>query len=172
MAENYIVINGKKAELTKEQLKALGIKPEKKNPFDIVECGDHYYCTGSLNDVICLNYQDDVADKKAIEACNHFNNKDTAWQVHLHQVLYRMLLKFAYDNGCEDLAAWGPSLNHHYTIFFNTVMNVFVVTELATTKYFGVQFSTRTCAERAIKEIILPFVKDHPILCGKRRCVI
>lgn len=35
MNENYIVINGKKAELTEEQLKALGIEPEKKrkNPF-------------------------------------------------------------------------------------------------------------------------------------------
>lgn len=33
MSENYIVINGKKAELTKEQLKALGIEAEPENPF-------------------------------------------------------------------------------------------------------------------------------------------
>ena len=34
--DNYIVINGKKAELTEEQLEKLGIKVEKKrnNPFD------------------------------------------------------------------------------------------------------------------------------------------
>ena len=34
--ENYIVINGKKAELTDEQLKQLGIESEKKrnNPFN------------------------------------------------------------------------------------------------------------------------------------------
>lgn len=34
--ENYIVINGRKAELTEEQLKALGIETEKKSPFDRV----------------------------------------------------------------------------------------------------------------------------------------
>ena len=33
VTENYIVINGKKAELTAEQLKALGITPEKRKPF-------------------------------------------------------------------------------------------------------------------------------------------
>ena len=33
MSENYIVINGKRAELTEEQMKVLGIKV-KKNPFD------------------------------------------------------------------------------------------------------------------------------------------
>ena len=31
--ENYIVINGKKAELTEEQLVKLGIKIKKKTPF-------------------------------------------------------------------------------------------------------------------------------------------
>ena len=36
--ENYIVINGRKAELTAEQLKALGIETEKKSPFD--RCDD------------------------------------------------------------------------------------------------------------------------------------
>lgn len=162
MGENYIVINGKKAELTEEQLKTLGITPEKKNPFDIVELGDHYYCTGTLNDIICLNYKDDAADRKAIEACNHFNNKDVAMQVHLHQVLYRKLLKFAYDNECEDAAACDGIIKHHYTIFFNTATNAFAVTELAAAKYFGVRFSTRRGAERAIKEIVIPFVKDHP----------
>lgn len=35
--ENYIVINGKKAELTKEQLEALGIEIEKKDPFKLEE---------------------------------------------------------------------------------------------------------------------------------------
>lgn len=45
MNENYIVINGKKAELTEEQLKQLGIEPEKKrkNPFERVTGEKYYY---------------------------------------------------------------------------------------------------------------------------------
>ena len=41
MSENYIVINGKKAELTNEQLKMLGIEV-RKNPFDRAT-GEEYY---------------------------------------------------------------------------------------------------------------------------------
>lgn len=38
MSGNYLVINGKRTELTAEQLRQLGIEPEKKrkNPFDRV----------------------------------------------------------------------------------------------------------------------------------------
>ena len=41
MSENYAVINGKRVELTDEQLKALGI--ERKNPFERVNYNEAYY---------------------------------------------------------------------------------------------------------------------------------
>lgn len=52
--ENYIVINGKKAELTEEQLKQLGIKTEKEskkkrtNPFDSTPRQVHVYSIGHV----------------------------------------------------------------------------------------------------------------------------
>lgn len=39
MNENYIVINGKRLELTKEQLKALGIEV-RKNPYKMIKKGN------------------------------------------------------------------------------------------------------------------------------------
>ena len=42
MSENYIVINGKKAELTNEQMEILGIKV-RKNPFERVSKNESYY---------------------------------------------------------------------------------------------------------------------------------
>lgn len=50
MNENYIVINGKKIELTEEQLKALGIK-QRKNPFEIVERGEDYFYVNRYGDI-------------------------------------------------------------------------------------------------------------------------
>ena len=47
MNENYAVINGKRIELTDEQVKALGI--ERKNPFERVERYAKCYCINSLN---------------------------------------------------------------------------------------------------------------------------
>ena len=51
MSENYIVINGKRAELTEEQMKVLGIEV-KKNPFDRVSSDDRYYYTIVSSDVL------------------------------------------------------------------------------------------------------------------------
>ena len=50
--ENYIVINGKRIDLTKEQIEALGLKIEKKSDFNKVEKWDTFYSiyhTGTVN---------------------------------------------------------------------------------------------------------------------------
>ena len=47
MSDNYAVINGKRIELTDEQVKALGI--ERKNPFERVADGDPYYYIATDN---------------------------------------------------------------------------------------------------------------------------
>lgn len=56
MNENYIVINGKKIELTEEQLKQLGIEPEKKrkNPLERVAKTEMYCYIDSFNEVHSL----------------------------------------------------------------------------------------------------------------------
>lgn len=57
--------------------------------------------------------------------CNYFNDKEFAQQVALHQLLYRKLLKFAYDNGCED-EAWNGT-NDHWLIVYYPLNDDFVV---------------------------------------------
>ena len=49
--ENYIVINGKKAELTEDQLKALGIEVPKASVFDRRKEGEKYYFIDTRGDV-------------------------------------------------------------------------------------------------------------------------
>ncbi len=43
MSKNYIVINGKKANLTEDLLKALGIAVSQNNPFRRVSFEESYY---------------------------------------------------------------------------------------------------------------------------------
>ena len=101
--ENYIVINGKKAELTKEQLEKLGIKPERNNPFNRVNEGENYFVI-----------KDDGAVDRAVEIFHssndwyydnvgYFNDKKFAEQMSLKWLLYRKLEKYAWDNGAEDV---------------------------------------------------------------------
>ena len=100
-SKNYIVINGKKVELTKEQPKALGIET-RKNPFNRVATGDVYYRITEYGDV-----DDSIEDSYDIgqnlyNEVNYSNDDSFANQLALHQLLYRNLLKFVYNNGYED----------------------------------------------------------------------
>ena len=161
MNENYIVINGKKAELTEEQLKALGIKKERKNPFEKVDDGKFYSYIDAYNNVDTYKQCGDEDDDMLFKTTNYFNDKEFANQIALHQLLYRKLLKFAYDNGYEDTQEWNKT-NVHWCILYNYNTNEFTVDCFGTYKYDGVWFSSDLGAKRAIKEIVEPFVKEHP----------
>lgn len=163
MNENYIVINGKRAELTNEQLKALGVKVEarRKNPFERVEAKKTYYSAGDAE------YEEDIdlysyVDNSYYEYANYFNDKSLAQQVALHQLLYRKLLKFAWYNGFEDTAEWDCH-NRHYHIIYSFNDKDFDFDGNDTFKRQGtVYFSSEEGAKKAIKEVVEPFVKEHP----------
>lgn len=160
MNENYIVINGKRLDLTEEQLKALGVEPEKKNPFERVKPDERYYYVKS--DGVIDEYKDanDSTDALLYKVNNYFNDEAFAKQVALHQLLYRKLLKFAYDNECEDVE-WNPRHAHWY-IYYDIVNDNFCTNANDSFKHQEVYFSTRRAAERAIREVVNPFMKEHP----------
>lgn len=164
MSDSYIVINGKKTELTEEQLKALGIemKPTRKNPFEKVVKGFTYYIINRHGDVDAYTQSDDAVDDTLLKCCNYFNDKSFANQVALHQLLYRKLLKFAYDNGFEDTAEW-DCRNRHYHIIYSFNGKDFDFDGNDTFKRQGtVYFSSEEGALQAIEEVVKPFTKEHP----------
>lgn len=160
MNENYIVINGKKIELTEEQMKALEIKL-RKNPFERVAEFKVYYYVDAFNDVQCVADDADQDDDMSFECSNYFNDDSFANQVALHQLLYRKLLKFAYNNGCEDTAEWDGE-NTHWAIRYNSTFNEFFAYSQNRYKARDVYFSSEEGAKRAIKEVVEPFMKAHP----------
>lgn len=161
MSENYIVINGKKAELTEEQLKVLGIEVEtkRKNPFERVSEGERYFCTTSNGADGALE-EHDAFDDDFFENADYFNDDRFAKQVALHQLLYRKLLKYAYDNRCEDVE-WNPRHAHWY-IYYDIAYDKFCISSNDAFKHQEVYFSTKSGAEQAIKEVVEPFMKEHP----------
>ena len=159
MNDNYAVINGKKIELTGEQIKALGFEA-RKNPFDRVANGNVYYRVteyGNINEFIEYS---DLTDSNLYSNVNYFNDDSVAQQVALHQLLYRKLLKFAYDTGYEDVE-WNRERTHWY-IDYNIVCDEFCIGSNDVFKRQGVYFSSADGANRAIKEVVKPFMKEHP----------
>lgn len=156
MNENYIVINGKKSELTDKQLKALGIEV-RKSLFDKVTDGGSYYFINCGSEVLENSREDDLL----FNSVNYFNDKSFAEQVALHQLLYRKLLKFVYCNRYEDNKPWDCS-HRHWSIQYNARILDFEPFSWDTFKLSPVYFSSEKGAERAIKEVVEPFMKKHP----------
>lgn len=160
MHEIKLTIDGKEVPLTKEQLKVLGIEV-KDNPFDRVAKGDLYYRItdyGIIDDFIEAG---DYTDQYMYDAVNYFNDDFVAQQVALHQLLYRKLLKFAYDNECEDDQPWDCG-NRHYHVYYSHAYKIFTTELNYEGKHPGVYFPSPEAAKRAIKEVIEPFMKEHP----------
>lgn len=160
MSENYIVINGKKAELTNEQMELLGIKV-RKNPFERVSKNESYYNISNKIHVMRYTEGEDETDQGLYNSVNYFNDLQFANQVALHQLLYRKLLKFAYDNGFEDTKEWDGN-NIHWTVGYSVDYKTFFMYSKALHKTQGVYFSSKEGTQRAIKEVVEPFMKEHP----------
>ncbi len=165
MSKNYIVINGRKAILTEDQMRALGIIESQDNPFGRVPFEEHYYYIDQRDSAV-LSYTEkhDNTDEGHYNSVNYFNDKTVAEQVALHQLLYRKLLKFAYDHGCADTAEW-DCRNWHYCIVFDADNKHYPYRfECAQVgRHCGaVYFSSKEGAYRAIKEVVEPFMKEHP----------
>ena len=168
--ENYIVINGNKTELTEEQLKQLGIKTEKKrnNPFNSkLEHGAEYF-TISASEVYAerynaINSSANNFDEGKISNASSFNDRGFAEQIRLHELLNRKLLKYAWDNEAEDCEWKWDNNKCHYSVFFNYSENTFGVDWNSRCKYQNiVYFSKEKVARQAIKDVIEPFMKEHP----------
>lgn len=162
--DNYIVINGKKAELTDEQLKALGIEVKKKrnNPFNSnFDIHEDYHYIDTVNGVLHTCFDDIEIDRDFVNSANSFTDKDFANQVYLHELLNRKLLKYAWDNEAETDTIMFEDKPKYY-IAQNTVYHIFTVLVQCQTKCADIYFSKEQVAENAIEDVIRPFMKEHP----------
>ena len=158
-SDGKLMTGDKTVQLTEEQLDMLGIKI-RKNPFERVN--GKYYLIKDTYGRSCATIDDrGVFDDSAYNNVNYFNDKDFANQVAFHQLLYRKLLKFAWDNEAEDTPEWNVK-NEYYGITYDCENHKFVLEVAHIHKSYGVHFSSSKVAERAIKEVIEPFQKEHP----------
>ena len=147
--ENYICINGKKAELTEEQLRKLGIELPKENPFKrLSKTKPFYFITNKGKVELGVEVQDFHCEQLYC-AANYCTDKALMQQRALHETLSRLLWRYAMEHGGTGNfeIAW----NGEKFIVQNCIW-----------KYNGETFSTNKVAEDAVKEIIKPFMKAHP----------
>lgn len=129
-----------------------------KNPFNRANKGQQYCLIDTGDRIIGAREENEAFDDKQYECHNYFNDKKFAEQVMLHQFLYRKLLKFKFEREAAD-----KSFGYCFFVNLNE-MNVLYIDEtfIANRNCNGVYFNERSTAELALKEVVEPFLKEHP----------
>lgn len=161
--ENYIVINGHKAELTPEQIKALGIGMEKKNPVARENFPQIYYAL-TRNGNITSFYdwgEDDPQILSYLAVGNHCTDRQTMIQRGWHETLNRLLWHYSMDHQGNELV-WDAG-DYHYYIYYDYDHKCWKVGNDGNTQDIGkTYFIDGKTAYDAIEEIIKPFMISHP----------
>lgn len=158
--ENYIVINGKKAELTEEQLKALGIATEKKSPFARCQDEEEYYYIEYDGKVLQDTEYNSETDIKCYKVANYCTDKNLMQQRAWHETLSRLLWRYSMEHD-GDKIDWQNGYTSKYYILMDSSGDI-CVGSVCWSKDECTYFHTKEIAKSAIKEIIEPFMKEHP----------
>ena len=147
MSENYIVINGKRAELTKEQMEQLGIEVEENKRWRASNRGGYWFVNAdNLADMAQEGY--DIYDDFRYYSHNYFQTIEEA-EAYVHVLETEMLLKKYADehNGkFEDFKCciiWLPTTNEYQIDFISSYVY----------RPRTIFFSSREIVQDAIKEI-------------------
>lgn len=158
---NYICINGKKAELTEEQLKALGIELPKASPFERVKEDEIFYYIASTGEIgttrECLN----GFDTKCFISANYCTDKSLMEQRALHETLNRLLWRYSMEHDGNKIT-WNCSNNAKWYIYYSIVYKEWDVADAYTSFNIDIFFYSEEIALNAIEEIVKPFMEAHP----------
>jgi hypothetical protein len=160
MSENYIMLNGKRVDLTDEQIEKLGLKLEK-DCFERVKPNvELYYYIGTNGEVLKDYDTEHIVDEKRYAIANYCTNKELMEQRALHETLSRLLWRFSIQHdGCKiDYT----SSSARYYIYYNYEEGTFKISDCNYTKSHQLFYASYSIAHKAIDEIILPFMKEHP----------
>ena len=156
--ENYIVINGKKAELTNEQLEKLGIEI-KDDPF--IKRNEVFYYVSSSGQVHGQTEGYGTGSDSLFNAANYCRDRKIMEHRALHETLNRILWRFSMQNGGDELD-WRNEFQNKWVINFNYKDNSFFIENKPQLRSFDPCFISKEIVECAINEIVKPFMEKHP----------
>ena len=156
---NSLTLGDKEIKLTDEQLKGLGVKL---NPFDVTDGEEVFYINvlGGVCSVI-MDYNS-VVDWKKLEKGKYCIDEKLMEQKALRQNLNDLLWKFTNENDWRE-EVWEDLDICKYHIFYDFKDKRFRITYNFRNKIQGTTyFISEEIAQRAIDEIVKPYMKEHP----------
>jgi len=159
--DNYICIHGNKVELTEEQIKQLGFEVKKESPFERAKHYGDYYMITSSGLVECEMEACHPIDGNRFNVANYCTDKSLMEQRALHETLNRLLWRYSMEHD-GDKIDWRKG-EFKWAICRYCTDNSFQVYSFQQNDYIGTPyFYSNEIAINAIKEIVEPFMKEHP----------
>ena len=164
MPDNYLMLDGKKYELSPELANALlscvEPEPEKKSPFARAGALDDYWTINSRGVVDSVFEDNSNFDSALFAVANYCTDKALMEQRAMHETLNRLLWRYSEEHGGDN--PWDGHHNHLY-LFYDGTDRIFGVAAAMYHHINGtVYFQGKETAEAAIEEIVKPFIESHP----------
>ena len=158
--DNYLMLGGKKYELTPEPVNALRpavAEPENESPFDRGNGTNVYYFIDSDGSVLVDEDSSSFIDAGRYASANFCSDESTMKQRAMHETLNRLLWRYSEEHGGD--RPWNGSNDHWVVISENGISLCY----FNSCKVFGATyFCDRETALSAIDEIVKPFLAAHP----------
>lgn len=162
--DNYLMLDGKKYELSPElvnALRSIDPVPEKKKAFARNGGEDCYWYIGSKGSVCEDDDRNYGLDDARYAVANYCTDKSLMEQRAMHETLNRLLWRYCEEHG-GDNAKWKGD-PHYYICFSKMNRNDF---EVYANDNFCIQgvvyFKDKETAKAAIEEIVKPFLAARP----------
>ena len=157
--ENYLMLNGKRINLTAEQIETLVGKKEK-DPFERVNA-KAYYCIDEMGKVTTMTDLGGGRNIACHDVANYCTDKELMEQRALHVILNQQLWRYSMQHGGRDMD-WDND-GQKWFVFYNWCSEDFDATFTLEKLLPGVAyFRDYFTANAAIEEIVKPFMEKHP----------
>lgn len=121
-----------------------------------------YFYTNGHGGIDNTTNMGDYIDEVYYENANYFSDEPFAKKVAAEQTLTNLLRRYTYEHGWSD-DLWDDEIRTKYHIFYNHKAKLFDTGLTLTCEIIkGIYFIDNKTAENAIREIVIPFVKEHP----------
>ena len=144
-------------EVSEEQIEKL---TKKKSPFERVTGQTYYYITSS-GGTSYLQDGNSSQGNSFYDTANYCTDKDLIQQQAYRETLNRLLWRWQYEN--DESVCWGNyACRKWYIVRSVETENIFSSYNTSCQKLNTIYFSSEDKAEQAIKEVVMPFMAEHP----------
>ena len=173
--DNYICIDGVKVSLNDSQISELRAifekrEAEKNSPFKRQKYGNDYYyitSTGEVGIFTDFVYGNDLIH---YDNANYCTDEGLLKQRALEEILARRLWRYSMEHGGDKLD-WSDDQQNKFAIYCSGSNGLFYITSNAISQTINTTyFVDRETALNAIKEVVEPFMKEHPDFKSYRTC--